>query len=239
MKILSSLKVHFDFFLKKEKTINPNLKPAHQGPSISYAALAPGFFKQQPPPPVLLLLSPLSLSLSSLASLSRSRAPRSRSRPARPCACSRRAPSDRPRSPSRALDTLAQEVEPRPPHAPERPACTNRDPTSALAATPSPTTISFSTINGLHASVSSSPHSSSPHYEQETAAPLMAMKNSRRVSPFPWPTLSLLSLPYKSDAELFHFLHSVETRRVIPVTRTNPRLKTTQINLCIFKILLI
>jgi hypothetical protein len=205
MKFLSSLKVHFEI-KKKKKKLNPNLKPAHQGPSISYAARAPGFFKQQPPPPVLLLLSPLSLSLSSLASLSRSRAPGSHSRPARPCACSCRAPSDRPRPPSHALDALAQAAEPRPPRAPERPACTNRNPTSAPTATPSPATVSFSAINGLHASVSSSPHSSSPHYEQETTAPLMAMKNNRHVSPFPWPTLTLLSLPYKSDVELSHLL---------------------------------
>jgi hypothetical protein len=34
----------------------------------------------------------------------------------------------------------------------------------------------------------------------------MAMKNIPRVSPFSWPTLTLLSLPYKSDAELS--LHS-------------------------------
>jgi hypothetical protein len=34
----------------------------------------------------------------------------------------------------------------------------------------SPATVSFSAINGLHASVSSSPHSSSPHYEQETGS---------------------------------------------------------------------
>jgi hypothetical protein len=127
------------------------------------------------------------------------------------------------------------------------------------------------------ASVSSSLHSSSPHYEQETAAPLKSsMKTRRRPHDLPGrPSISPpslykyveLSLPSSPTRARFHFLALSRSpllpefagarssspepctrhpkiepmlfstrpkpRRVLPITRTNPRLKTTEINLCI------
>jgi hypothetical protein len=69
-----------------------------------------------------------------------------------------------------------------------------------------PTTVSFSAINGLHASVSPLPHSSS-HYEQETVAPLKAsMKTRRRPIEAPWRSLSSsLPLSIKGTTELSPF----------------------------------
>jgi hypothetical protein len=168
------------------------------------------------------------------------------------------------RHPRIELPSRPRAAEPRPPDAATDPETPWPGPTKP------PTTRCFvSPLMELNATfLLPSPHSSSSHYEQETAAPLMTMKTCRcPLKPLGRPSLSF-SLPYKSDAlsslppypsslsflalspslfvaeacrsSLVFTVHRrPKPRRALPVIHTNPRLKTTQINLCIFEILLI
>jgi hypothetical protein len=194
--------------------------------------------------------------------------PRPRPAPA-PCTEPRPSPSTCPSAmDARGHPSFGQPARPEPP-------CTTCPARAHQAVTPR--VRSSTTLMEFKASVSSSPHSSSPHYEQETAAPLKSsMKTRRRPHDLPGrPSISPpslykyveLSLPSSPTRARFHFLALSRSpsspeftgarssspeprtrhpktepllfstrpkpRRVLPVTRTNPRLKTTQINLCI------